>query len=139
MLKSEYSIFGQLKEMLKTDVKTYFVLWKYAPNFLPCEKKVETFEELCDTYKCFKETHTELNCNKWLIEGVVQTSIKWLLNKTHAIRMTDLYYDYYEKAKTDVHSFKAFCDFSDKFFATEKDSELLAILSNITDEDLESG
>ena len=139
MLKQEYSIFGQLKEMLKTDAKTYFILWKYAPDFLPCDKKVETFEELTDTYKCFKTTHTELSCNKWLIEGIVQTSIKWLLNKTHNIRMTELYHDYFDKAKEDVQSFKAFCDFSDKFFATEKDSELLAILSNIAEEDLESG
>jgi hypothetical protein len=137
MLKQEYSIFSQLKEMLKQDAKTYFILWKYAPDFLPCEKKVETFEDLTATYKCFKATHTYESCQKWLIEGVVQTSIKWLLKKTHTIKMTELYHEYFNKAKEDVQSFKAFVDFSEDFFATEKDSELLALLSDISAEDLE--
>ena len=135
--KNEYTIFAQLKDMLKTDVKTYFILWKYAPEFLPCDKPIMNFQELSGTYSVFKRVHTEEFCNKWLIESVVQTAIKWLLNKTHNIRMTELYHIYFESAKKDVQSFKAFCDFSEKFFATEKDSELLAILNGVTDEDLE--
>jgi hypothetical protein len=136
MLKQEYSIFSQLKEMLKTDTKTYYILWKYAPEFLPCDKQVVTFEDLVSTYKCFKKQNTEESCYKWLIESATQTAIKWLLNKTHGIKMTELYHQYYEKSKTDVQCFKAFCDFSEDFFATEKDSELLAILAGISDEDL---
>lgn len=133
--KGELTIFTQLKEILKSDVKTYFVLWKHAPSFLPSKESINTFDELINTYKVFKD-YTEDFCNKWLIESTTQTACKWLLNKTHQIRMIELYNDYFEKAKTDVQSFKAFTDFADKFFATEKDSELLAILNGISEEDL---
>ena len=137
MQKKEYSIFAQLKEMLGTDIKVYYVLWKYTPEFLPCDKKINTFDELKETYTVFKKVHTEEFCSKWLIESVTQTAIKWLLNKTHNIRMTELYYCYFENAKKDVQSFKAFTDFSEKFFASEKDSELLAMLNGVTEDDLE--
>jgi hypothetical protein len=123
--------------MLKSEPKTYYLLWKYAPEFLPCKKKVETFEELRETYTAFKKFKVEEDCTKWLIENNIQTAIKWLLNKTHALKMVELYNTYFENAKEDVQAFKAFTDFSEKFFASEKDSELLAILNNIGEDDLE--
>jgi Trp operon repressor len=51
--------------------------------------------------------------------------------------MIELYNIYYENAKKDTNAFKAFVDFSEKFFATEKESELLALLqkADVGDED----
>jgi len=80
---------------------------------------------------------TEQSCNNWLMEENVQTAVKWLLKREHQAKMIELYNIYYNKAKEDTNAFKAFTDFSDKFFAQEKDSELLGILNGIKDDELE--
>ncbi len=80
---------------------------------------------------------TEQNCNNWLTEQNVQTSIKWLLNRLHQAKMIELYNLYFDKAKEDTQAFKAFIEFSEKFFAEQKDSELLGILQGIKDDEIE--
>lgn len=42
--KAEQSLLQKLHEMLPTQVKVYFIVWKYAKHLLP--QKVDTFEEL---------------------------------------------------------------------------------------------
>lgn len=129
-VSQEQSIIHKLKEMVKTDTKVYYILWKYAPHLLT-NKELKTFEDLKNNYKAFTNGMTELTCNNWLFEQNVQTAVKWLLNRLHQEKMIELYSLYFEKAKEDTNAFKAFIDFSEKFFATEKESELLSILKGV--------
>lgn len=132
----EESIIAHLKDMVKTDAKVYFIVWKYAPNLLP-KDDIKTFDNLKANYKTFTDGMTQTSCNNWLYEQNVQTAIKWLLKRIHQEKMIELYNIYFDKAKTDTNAFKAFCEFSNTFFAEEKDSELLGILNGIKDDDLE--
>lgn len=132
----EQSVLVKLKSMIKTDSKVYFILWKFAPHLLP-NQKIKTFEDLKSNYKTFTDGMTETSCNNWLVEENVQTAIKWLLKRLHQAKLIELYDTYYIKAQEDTNAFRAFIDFSEKFFAEEKDSELLSILNGIKPDELE--
>jgi len=132
----EQSIMSKLKSLVKTDAKVYFIMWKYAPQLLP-NPNLKTFDDLKSNYKTFTDGMTESTCSNWLMEENVQTAVKWLLKREHQAKLIELYNTYYIRAKEDTNAFKAFTDFSDKFFAEEKGSELLGILNGIKDDDLE--
>ena len=132
----EQSIQSKLFSLVSTYPKVYFIMWKYAPQLLP-NPNIKTFDDLKNNYKSFTDGMTEQSCNNWLMEENVQTAVKWLLKREHQAKMIELYNIYYNKAKEDTNAFKAFTDFSDKFFAQEKDSELLGILNGIKDDELE--
>lgn len=130
---NEPTIKIKLKDMLGSDSKVYFILWKYAPHLMP--KEIDTFEDLTKTYKTFRGINEKRAIN-WLAEENVQTAVKWLMNRLHQQKMIELYNLYYEKAKEDTQAFKAFIDFSDRFFANNQDNELLAMLRGIDEKDL---
>ena len=132
----EQSIQSKLFSLVSTYPKVYFIMWKYAPQLLP-NPNIKTFEDLKNNYKSFTDGMTEQSCNNWLMEENVQTAVKWLLKREHQAKMIELYNIYYNKAKEDTNAFKAFIDFSDKFFVEEKDSELLGILNGIKDDEIE--
>lgn len=134
-VSQEMSILRKIKEMVKTDAKVYYILWKYAPQLLTNGDKLKTFDDLKNNYKTFTEGMTESSCENWLTEQNVQTAIKWLLKRLHQQKMIELYNLYFVKAKEDTNAFKAFTDFSEKFFAAEKESELLSMLQNADIED----
>ena len=135
-VSQELSIYSKLKSLVKTDTKVYFIMWKYAPQLLP-NPNLKTSEDLTGNYKAFTDGLTEVSCNNWLMEENVQTAVKWLLKREHQAKLIELYNTYYDKAKEDTNAFKAFTDFSDKFFAEEQGSELLGILNGIKDDELE--
>lgn len=127
--KSEQSLLQKLHEMLPTQVKVYYIVWKYAKHLLP--KQVDTFEDLTREYKGFTEGMDEAQCERWLAEESVQAAEKYLFRRLHKQRLIELYEIYFENAKKDVNAFKAFIDFSEKFFADEGDNEILTILNGI--------
>lgn len=135
-VSQEVSIQQKLFSLVKTYPKVYFIMWKYAPQLLP-NSDIKTFDDLKNTYKSFTAGMTEVSCNNWLMEENVQTAVKWLLKREHQAKLIELYNTYYDKAKDDTNAFKAFTDFSDKFFAEEQGSELLGILNGIKDDELE--
>lgn len=135
-VSQELSIYSKLKSLVKTDSKVYFIMWKYAPQLLP-NPNLKTFDDLKGNYKTFTDGMTEVSCNNWLMEENVQTAVKWLLKREHQAKLIELYNTYYDKAKDDTNAFKAFTDFSDKFFAEEQSSELLGILNGIKDDELD--
>lgn len=137
------SIGSNTQESLKTkmqnictDYKAIFLWWKYAPELLP--KGIKTFKDLQDRYQKFPNV-TEQEAELWLYEKPVQNALKELLKSQHTKKMMELYNIYFEKAKTDVQAFKAFIDFSNAFFADEKDSELEMLLKGIKIKDLDIG
>lgn len=134
-VSQEQSILQRLKEMVRTDAKVYYILWKYAPQLLINGDKLKTFNDLKNNYKTFTEGMTESSCENWLTEQNVQTAIKWLLKRLHQQKMIELYNLYFEKAKKDTNAFRAFTDFSEKFFVAEKESQLLSMLQNADVED----
>lgn len=72
------------------------------------------------------------------MEQGCQTAVKWLLKRLHQKKMIELYDTYYKKALDgDVQAFKAWQDFSDKFFKEDKENGLTKLLSRIPDDDLD--
>mgnify|MGYP001013385881 CR=1 FL=1 len=131
----EESILMHLKNMVKTDTKVYYILWKYAPELLP--QQFKTFNDLKMNYKCFTKGVVEKTAENWLMEENVQTAVKWLLKRENQKHMIELYNIYFQRAKDDTNAFKAFVDFSNQFFADDKKSDILDIVQNIPDEALE--
>lgn len=134
----EKTVLATLKEMVHTDTKVYWIVWKYAPDLLPTPCK--TFEDLQENYVAFRKL-TEDICNRYIYVESVQSAIRWLLKRMDGARMIELYNIYFERAKSDVQAFKALIDFKKEFFQDEESSELMQILSganvstNTDDED----
>lgn len=124
----EQSLLQKLHEMLPTQVKVYYIVWKYAKHLLP--KKIDTFEELTAEYKGFTEGMDEAKCESWLAEESVQAAAKYLLKRMHGQKLIELYEIYFDKAKSDVQAFQAFSKFSEKFFEDDGEDELRSILNN---------
>ena len=131
----EESILVHLKNMVKTDTKVYYILWKYAPQLLP--QQFKTFDDLKNNYKCFTKGATEKIAENWLMEENVQTAVKWLLQREHQKKMIELYNIYFDKAKNDTNAFKAFVEFSNQFFADDKKNGILEIAQKLSDKDFE--
>ena len=125
----------KLHEMLPTQVKVYYIVWKYAPSLLP--KKIDTFEELVEEYKGFTKGMDEAQCERWLAEESVQAAVKYLLKRMHAQKLVELYEIYFDKAKEDVQAFQAFSKFSEKFFEDDGEDELRAVLKEVKLDDAE--
>jgi len=121
--------------MLPTQVKVYYIVWKYAPSLLP--KKIDTFEELVEEYKGFTKGMDEAQCERWLAEESVQTAVKYLLKRMHNQKLVELYEIYFDKAKEDVQAFQAFSKFSEKFFEDDGEDELRAMLKDVELDDVE--
>lgn len=139
-VSKEMSIYRKLQEMIGTDTKVYYIMYLYCPEYLKDYDKepIKTFEDLRDRYKVFSDTITEETCKRYLLEQGVQSAVKWLLNRLHQKKMIELYNVYYNKALNgDVQAFKAFQDFSDKFFKENKEGGLTQLLNKIPDEALE--
>lgn len=139
-LSKEKTIYQTLKEMIGTDTKVYYLMWKFCPEFLRGAEKVpiKTFDDLKSRYKVFSDSITEEVCQKYMLEAGCQTAIKWLLKRLHQKKQIELYMTYYEKAKSgDVQAFKAFEDFSEKFFKGNQENQLTKLLNSIPDKELE--
>lgn len=128
----EKSILMSLKDMVKTDGKVYYILWKYAPDLIPkntLEHPIKTFEDLTAAYECIKPD--QRICENYLMEENVQKAVKWLRSRQHTQKMFELYDKFCEKATNgDVQAFKAVLEFGDKYFSDTKEAELLKVLHN---------
>lgn len=139
-VSKELSIYRNLKEMLSTDTKVYYIMFLYCPEYLKDAdtRPIKTFNDLKERYEVFSDTITEDICKKYLLEQGVQTAIKWLMKRLHQKKLIELYNRYYEKALDgDTQAFKAFLEFSDKFFAEDKENGLTKLLNRIPDADLD--
>ncbi len=126
----EDTLMVQLKKLIP-EYKVIYLLWIYAKELLPDHNNISCFEQLKDKFKMIPNATTEESASRWLLEERVQAATKYLLKRLHNRRLVDLYNLYFEKAKEDVASFRAFTDFSEKFFADESQTELQKIISNI--------
>ena len=127
--KSEKPILSALKEITRSDAESYFILWKYAPELLPNNETLKTFEDLKNRYKNF-EGRTEKSLESALFKEDVQAGIKYLLRRLDCKRDIELLNKYYHLAMNgDVQALKAYIDFKKNFFADDETNELKAILS----------
>lgn len=139
-IATEVSIYQTLKNMINTDTKVYYVMWKFCPEYLKDNETdpINTFDDLKNRYAVFSDTITEKTCERYLLEQGVQTAVKWLLKRLHQKKQIELYNTYYQKALGgDVQAFKAFEDFSEKFFTEDKESGLAQLLNRVSEKDLE--
>lgn len=135
-VSKEQSIYNKLKEMIGTDTKVYYVMFKYCPEFLNDANKmpVKTFGDLKSRYAVFSNSITEEICEKYLLEQNVQFAVKWLLKRLHQKKCIELYNAYYIKAlEGDTQAFKAFQEFSNSFFKQDKEDGLTKLLSRVPD------
>lgn len=124
----------------KGNTKVYYIMWLYCPEYLKEAdiRPIKTFDDLKNRYEVFSDTITEDVCKRYLLEQGCQTAIRWLLKRLHQKKLVDLYETYYKKAMDgDTQAFKAFLEFSDKFFKEDKENGLTKLLNRIPDEDLE--
>lgn len=129
----EKTVLMTLKDMIKTDSKVYYVLWKYAPDLLPkntLDNPIKTFEDLVKAYECIKAD--QRMCENYLMEENVQNSIAWLRGRQHKHKMYALYDKFCEKALSgDVQAFKAVLEFGDKYFKGSEEAELLKVIHGV--------
>ena len=99
-VSKELSIYRNLKEMLSTDTKVYYIMWLYCPEYLKEAdiRPIKTFDDLKNRYEVFSDTITEDVCKRYLLEQGCQTAIRWLLKRLHQKKLVDLYETYYKKA-----------------------------------------
>ena len=133
----EKSVMVTLKEMVRTDSKVYWILWKFCPELL--STKCETYEDLKKTYAAFRNLDED-TVNSYIYNEGVQNAVKWLLKRMDGARMIELYNIYYERAKSDVQAFKALIDFKKEFFSDGESSELLRILggADVSEDDADN-
>ena len=134
----EKSILQELIAMVGNDYMPYWILWKYAPDWLP--KQFKTYDDLVANYKTFQNKKlTERDCDKFIYYDKVQNAIKWLLKKQKGARMIALYNIWFERAKQDPNALKEFLKLQDEYFKGNQLSELESILkqSTVSDEEEE--
>lgn len=139
-VSKEKSIYSTLKEITGTDMKAYYIMYLYCPEYLKEADKVpvKDFEDLKSRYACFSDSVTESVCKRYIMEQGCQTAIKWLMKRLHQAKEIELYNKYYKDALSgDVQSFKAWQEFSKDFFKEDKENELTKLLNKIPDDELE--
>lgn len=126
----EKALLPALKDITHSDTEAYFIIWKYAPQLLPNDENIKTFNDLTKVYKCF-EGRSEQGLEKALFKEDVQAGIKYLLKRLDGKRDVDLLNKYYELAMSgDVQALKAYLLYKKAFFADDETNELKAILSD---------
>ena len=134
-VKQEQSVISVLKDMVKSDVKIYYILFKFAPELLPKNTEqtpIKSWEDLKRAYKCYEKFQSEEACRNYMYEENVQKAVKWLLGRKRTIEMIELYQRYINLAKDgNVQAFKAVLEFSNGFFEDNGQSELMKILSGV--------
>lgn len=94
--------------------------------------KTRTWEDINQSYhkgiyKTYEECHVTFQDDPSYIKAY-----KLAMEHVHNIKLIELYELYYNKAKEDVQAFKAFMDFSEKFFKDDKgENELMQILQGV--------
>ena len=139
-VSKEMSIYRSLKEMIGTDTKVYYIMYLYCPEYLKDAdiKPIKDFDDLKSRYEAFSDTITEDICQRYLLEQGCQAAIRWLLKRLHQNKLVELYQTYYNKAlQGDVQAFKAWQEFSDKFFMEDQENDLTRLLNKIPDKELE--
>lgn len=128
----EKSLRNKLME-ITTEPKTLYLLYKYKMG------SCQTWEELKTKYfSAYANDFTEEKAEtRFSSEEDFQKAEKYLLKILHTKELIQLYKVYLSKAQDDVSCFKAFLDFSDRFFANEKENELTKLLNNIDLGDLD--
>ena len=123
----EKTVIQSLKEIVGSEPKAYWILWKYAPELLSGNYK--TFDELQNAYVAFKGTSEEA-ASKYIYQDVVQKGAKYVLERLDAKRDIELYNKYYSLAiDGDVQALKAYMEFKKDFFRKDKQNELMDILN----------
>lgn len=138
---SEKSILSALKDITHSDAESYFIIWKYAPELLPNNENIKTFQDLKDNYKNF-DTRTEQSFEKALFKEDVQAGVRYLMKRLDGKRDIDLLNKYYTLAMDgDVQALKAYMDFKKNFFADNETDELKEILNSanasVSDDDID--
>lgn len=127
---NEKGILMTLKEITHSVAEAYYILFLYAPEFLPTQ--VKTFAELKKEYNEFRNLD-EKDCKKSLLKSDVQRAIRTLMKRIDGKRDIELLNKYFELAMGgDVQALKAYMDFKKRYFTDDESDELTAILKGVS-------
>ena len=139
----ERTVMQSMIDMCTRNEDAYYIVWKYAPEALPCPYELKTYEDLQKYYSYF-EGRTQESMEKALCKDSSQAAIKYLHKRLDTQRDVALLNKYYDLAMAgDVQALKAYMSFKKQFFADEEASELMRILKGVdiealsNDEDIE--
>lgn len=137
----EKTILSQLKEMVKTDGKAYYIMFRVCPEMLPKyteEHPIKTFEDLKAAYPGTIRADERI-CQNYMYEENVQKAIKWIYGKMHTQKMIEVYDKIYEKALSgDTQAVKTLSELGEKLFDTNSDSDLLKALHGVDVDGMDS-
>lgn len=120
--RRDETLVKKIKNMV-TEPKQKYIFWKLG---LINNQDWDTLSERYLNGKSLEWCDSE-----YKTEEDVQKAMRFAMKVLHEAKMIELYNIYFERAKEDVQSFKAFIDFSEKFFAEESESELMQLLNGI--------
>jgi hypothetical protein len=124
---------SRLQEIVSSEYKVIYILWKYYPEYF--NKEFKDVEELAKNYKMFPKSTDKQMALNWEIDEDFQRGVKFLLEVLHHKKMIEIYNKFYEQSKNgDVQSAKFLIDFSEQLF-NEKQSQIEALLSGIDIDD----
>jgi dimeric dUTPase (all-alpha-NTP-PPase superfamily) len=124
---------SRLQEIVSSEYKVIYILWKYYPEYF--NKEFKDVEELADNYKMFPKSTDKQMALNWEIDEEFQRGVKFLLEVLHNKKMIEIYNKFYEQSKNgDTQSAKFFIDFSEQLF-NEKQSQIEQLLSGIDIDD----
>ncbi len=118
----EKTVYRQLMEFV-SEPKARFLLRMYE-----LKHHDEDWQPFSDRY--LNGMSEDDAINKFKTQECFQKAHKYLLILLHNQRMIELYNIYFERAKEDTQAFKAFTDFSDKFFE-DNINQLQSLLNGI--------
>jgi hypothetical protein len=124
--RQEETIYSKLREFT-TEAKVRYVLFKVGLS--------EESDWNVVSSRYLNGLSLEDMDRKYSTSEDVQKAMKLVLRILHDKKMSELYNIYFDRAKEDVQSFRAFTDFSEKYFANDKEDKLISILNGVDFDD----
>jgi hypothetical protein len=116
----EKELSGRLREIV-SEPKQKYIMYKVG-----IEKDWDKLSKLYLNNMTFEKADA-----KFKTEEDVQVALRYAMKVLHQDKLFKLYDIYFERAKEDTQAFRAFIEFSNSFFADEKESELMSLLSEV--------
>lgn len=119
--RREQTLIAKLKEMV-SEPKARYILYKVGLGN-------QDWDYISNAY--LNNISLEDAETKYKTEEDVQNAMKYTMKILHHNKLIELYNIYFDRAKEDTQAFKAFIEFSESFFAGEKESDLIRILNGV--------
>lgn len=132
---------GTVKQIIDTfkPYKADYIFWRFCPEAIMCSAKPGcTFAELKKAAN-MPDNFTKESCELWLLDENVQSLVRQLLKAKNTQQLLELHQIYFDKAKSDPKALSGLLQLNEVLFNGEKENELTALLSGISDDVINKG